>query len=177
MYADGLIEPVEQENAVALRFPSCGKLAPPVLALKEAGFAYSGNMKDALYDGLEFGFDLDSRVVLVGPNGAGKSTLLKLMLGELSPTVGDIQRHSHLKIGRYHQHSSEILEPELNAIEFMRKRYASLNLEISEWRGRLGKFGITGSTQTKKIETLSDGQKTQLVFCILAQVCCRVVKR
>lgn len=45
-------------------------------------------MEDCLYKNLEFGVDCDSRVALVGPNGAGKSTLLKLMLGELTPTVG-----------------------------------------------------------------------------------------
>ena len=56
-----------------------------------------------IYKGLEFGFDLQTRIALVGPNGAGKSTLLKLIAGELIPTDGLIRRHSHLKIGRYHQ--------------------------------------------------------------------------
>jgi len=59
---------------------------------------------------LEFGIDCDSRVALVGPNGAGKSTLLKLMCGDLTPTRGDVKRHSHLSIGRYHQHSIDVLD-------------------------------------------------------------------
>lgn len=41
---------------------------------------------------------------------AGKSTLLKLMCGDLNPTRGDVKRHSHLSIGRYHQHSVDILD-------------------------------------------------------------------
>ena len=36
-----------------------------------------------IYDNLEFGIDLDTRVALVGPNGAGKTTLLKLIAGEV----------------------------------------------------------------------------------------------
>lgn len=36
-----------------------------------------------IYNNLEFGIDLDTRVALVGPNGAGKSTLLKLLTGEV----------------------------------------------------------------------------------------------
>ena len=60
-------------------------------------------LQPLIYKELEFGVDLDSRVALVGPNGAGKSTLLKLIAGELIPTDGLIRRHSHLRIGRYHQ--------------------------------------------------------------------------
>jgi len=45
-----------------------------------------------IYNNLEFGIDLDTRVALVGPNGAGKTTLLKLIAGE----VGLLTLHSEL---------------------------------------------------------------------------------
>lgn len=165
----GLIEEVENEHIVSIVFPPCDRLAPPVLALKTVGFSYSGNPKDALYTGLDFGIDLDSRIVLVGPNGAGKSTLLKLLVGELEPTTGEIQRHSHLRIAKYNQHSAEILDFSLNAIEFMQREFAHFNLDVSDWRGRLGAYGISGKNQTKTVGTLSDGQKSLVVFCWLAQ--------
>jgi ATP-binding cassette subfamily F protein 2 len=69
--------------------------------------------EDYLYTHLDFGIDCDSRIALVGPNGAGKSTLLKLMTGELSPTEGVISRHSHLVIGKYHQHSVDVLKEDM----------------------------------------------------------------
>ncbi|CAI5948939.1 unnamed protein product, partial [Closterium sp. NIES-64] len=56
-----------------------------------------------IYEKVDFGVDLDSRIALVGPNGAGKSTLLKLMTGDLQPTEGAVKRHNHLRIGQYHQ--------------------------------------------------------------------------
>lgn len=169
MEADGLIQPVDKEHGVNLFFPSCGQLAPPVLAFQEVAFAYSGKMSDALYKNLDFGVDLDSRIVLVGPNGAGKSTLLKLMDGELTPTQGMVQRHGHLRIARYNQHSNEQLDLELTPIEYMRKEFAHLNLEVSEWRSRLGKFGITGKMQSSPMSCMSDGQKSMTVFCWISQ--------
>ena len=72
---------------------------------------------------VDFGVDLDSRVALVGPNGAGKSTLLKLMVGNLEPLDGMVKRHNHLKIGQYHQHLTELLDPELTPLEYMVRRH------------------------------------------------------
>jgi ATP-binding cassette subfamily F protein 2 len=169
MIDEGLIEKVEQTSVRRLTFPSCERLPPPVLAFQDVAFAYNGNLKDALYKDLDFGVDLDSRIVLVGPNGAGKSTLLKLMDGTLNPTSGQIQRNSHLSIAKYNQHSNDLLELDVTPLEFMKKEFPQFNLEITEWRQRLGKFGISGKAQTKNIETMSDGQKSQLVFCWLAQ--------
>lgn len=68
---------------------------------------------------VDFGVDLDSRIALVGPNGAGKSTLLKLMTGDLEALDGMVKRHNHLKIGVYHQHLTELLDPNLTPLEYM----------------------------------------------------------
>eukprot|EP00122_Pirum_gemmata_P016804 Pgem_evm1s15718 len=169
MIADGLIEPVDKEAKVSFRFPTCDKLSPPVMAFQNVGFSYSGDKQNLLYKGLEFGIDLDSRIALVGPNGTGKSTLLKLMCQEISPTIGNIQRHSHLRIARYHQHSEDQLDPEMSPLEYMQSEFKEKKLEIEAWRQQLGRFGITGKSQTVEIKTLSDGQKSRIVFCWLAQ--------
>jgi len=169
MVADGLIEKVEQERGVNLSFPSCGPLTPPVLAFQNVAFAYSGRMEDVLYKGLEFGVDLDSRIALVGPNGAGKSTLLKLMCCEIMPTQGRVQRHNHLRIARYHQHSNDQMDDEMTPLEYIQSEFADKNWEVEQWRQQLGRFGVSGKAQTTKIAQLSDGQKSRIVFCWLAQ--------
>jgi ABC-type Mn2+/Zn2+ transport system ATPase subunit len=42
-------------------------------------------------DGLDLRVEPGQFVVLTGPNGSGKSTLIKLMVGLLSPNVGEVQ--------------------------------------------------------------------------------------
>jgi ATP-binding cassette subfamily F protein 2 len=168
MEADGLIECVQDERSVILHFPECDRLAPPVLGLQDVSFAYSGDLKDALYEHLDFGIDQDSRIVLVGPNGAGKSTLLKLLCGELEPTRGLVQRHSHLRMAKFNQHSADILPFDKSPVDFMRDEFPELRMEIVDWRAKLGMYGISGKAQMKPIGSMSDGQKSQLIMAYLA---------
>jgi len=165
MEAAGLVEKVVPDPVFTFRFKDCGKLPPPVLGFDEVGFAYSGQMKDLLYNNLNLSVDSDSRISLVGPNGAGKSTLLKLMIGQLVPTVGAINRHRHLKLGLYHQHSTDLLDLDKSPVEYMRSVFGG---EIQEWRAKLGQFGISGNDQTVPIGQLSDGQRSRIVFCEIA---------
>lgn len=46
------------------RFPECDSLPPPVLGFKDVSFSYSGKKEDYLYQNLNFGIDLDSRIAL-----------------------------------------------------------------------------------------------------------------
>ncbi len=39
--------------------------------------------------------------------------------------------------------------------------------EVEEWRGFLGKYGVTGKMQTTRIGELSEGQKSRIVFAML----------
>merc|ERR1719498_1828884 len=103
----GLTEKPIPDRSYEFRFPDSEKISPPVLAFNEVSFSYSGQKADHLYETLNLGVDLDSRIALVGPNGAGKSTLLKLMLQEIQPTEGEMKRSGKLRIGHYHQHSEE----------------------------------------------------------------------
>ncbi|KAH6571803.1 hypothetical protein BASA50_005567 [Batrachochytrium salamandrivorans] len=168
MEADGLIEKVERARDFVFSFESAGPLPPPVLAFTDMSFAYDGNLKNAIYRNLEYGVDTESRIALVGPNGAGKSTLLKLMSGELSPTSGTVSRHTHLKIGKYNQHSADQLDLNSSAIDYMRTKFPEMPQDLQYWRQNVGKFGLTGNSQLCPIAQLSDGQKARIVFAELS---------
>jgi ATP-binding cassette subfamily F protein 2 len=131
-------------------------------------FSYSGKKEDLIYKNLEYGVDTESRIALVGPNGAGKSTLLKLMAGSLHPTSGSINRHSHLKIGVYSQHSADQLDLDKSAVDYLRAKFPELPQDLPTWRQNVGRFGLTGNSQLCPIGQLSDGQKARIVFCELS---------
>lgn len=170
MYADGLTPPVVKEKTFSFSFPDCDKLSPPVMPFEDVSFSYSGNEEDMIYRNLNLGVDCDSRIALVGPNGAGKSTLLKLMTGELTATNGVIKRHSHLSIGRYHQHSVDQLDLNLTVLEFFRHTFPNgptFKRDEEEWRAYIGRYGISGKMQTTKIGMLSEGQRCRIIYAII----------
>jgi ATP-binding cassette subfamily F protein 2 len=174
----GLTEKPMADPSYKFAFPDSEKLSPPVLQFANTSFSYSGLKEDHLYEKLELGVDLDSRIALVGPNGAGKSTLLKLMLKEIEPTVGEVKRSGKLRIGHYNQHSEAVLDLEKTPLVFLRELYpegivttnGKEKMEDAQWRGRLGSFGITGDFQTRKMKTLSDGMRTRMVLLLMSLV-------
>jgi ATP-binding cassette subfamily F protein 2 len=170
MMAAGLTSPVAKEHDFKFDFPECQKVPPPVLPFANVSFSYNGKKEDYLYEGLELGVDCDSRIALVGPNGAGKSTLLELMTGELSPSVGTVDRHPALSIGKYHQHSVDVLNKAMTPLEFFMAEYPNnlkFKREMEEWRAYLGRYGVSGRMQTQKIGELSEGQQSRLVFAMI----------
>jgi ATP-binding cassette subfamily F protein 2 len=168
MEAKGLTEKVVSDHKFNFRFPEISRLAPPVLSFIGLGFAYSGKKEDMLYENLDLAVDMDSRIALVGPNGAGKSTLLKLICREMDPTEGQLRRHLDLKIGRYHQHSTDQLDNEKCVLDFFMEYYPDKKMEVEEWRKSIGRYGISGSQQKQRIGTLSDGLKSRIVFAMMA---------
>ena len=59
---------------------------------------------------------------LLGPSSKRVSGRAQ-MTGDLTPTSGTVQRHSHLSIGRYHQHSMDQLEDGLTVLDFFQSTY------------------------------------------------------
>ncbi|KAL7667287.1 ABC transporter domain-containing protein [[Candida] zeylanoides] len=168
MEADGLIQPVVPDKVFSFKFPDVEKLPPPVLAFDGMSFSYSGKDEDNLYENLDIGIDMDSRVALVGPNGVGKSTLLNLFQGKLVPQKGRVIQHTHIKLGVYSQHSQDQLDLTKTPLEFVRDRFPHISQDFQYWRQQLGRYGLTGEGQTSQMATLSEGQRSRVVFALLA---------
>jgi len=174
-HLESLTEKPLPDPKFMFNFPDTEKLPPPVLAFDRVCFSYSGKKEDYLYKEVDFGIDSDSCIALVGPNGAGKSTLLKLMRGDLEACEGTIKRNSHLRFASYNQHSAEVLPLDKSPLQFLQEKFdkeaeekGEQRKSEQEWRAKLGKYGVAGDLQKRKMGTFSDGQKARVVFALMS---------
>ncbi|KAG9396887.1 ABC transporter subfamily F member 2-like [Carpediemonas membranifera] len=164
MVEDGLTEKVSTQKTLTFRFPDVRKLPTPVLQMNGVMFGYPNS--PILYENVWASLDMDSRVCLVGANGAGKSTLMKLFSQELLPLNGEVRAHTHLRIGRYHQHLADALDLEQTPLEFLMSKDEH-DTELSIMRQKLGSYGLSGKMQVTRIGQLSDGQRVRVCFAWL----------
>ncbi|CAB0044760.1 unnamed protein product [Trichogramma brassicae] len=152
-----------REYIVKFSFPDPPPLQPPILGLHDVTFAYPGHKP--LFVDVNFGIDLSSRIAIVGPNGVGKTTFLKLLVGELTPTSGELIRNHRLRIGRFDQHSGEHLTAEESPTDYLIRLF---DLQYEKARKQLGTFGLSSHAHTIKMKDLSGGQKARVA---LAELC------
>lgn len=85
---------------VNLPFPDPEDLRFPGSLCSAAGVSFQYSRSGpVILDGVTVTIHPGDRVGLVGKNGEGKSTLVKLLIGQLKPTKGVIERHPRLRIG------------------------------------------------------------------------------
>jgi len=152
-----------KDYLVKFHFPDPPPLNPPILGAHDVEFGYPG--QKLLFKKLNFGIDMDTRIAIVGPNGVGKSTLLKLLLEELKPLKGTVQKNYRVRIGRFDQHSSDHLNVEETPVEYLMRLF---NLQYQDARKNLGSVGLASHAHTIKIKDLSGGQKSRVAMAELA---------
>ncbi len=128
--------------------------------LREVTVAYG---TPPLLEAVEFRIAAKERVCLVGRNGAGKSTLLKLILGDLAPDSGQIDRQVGLRIGAMLQEIPESLAGTCEGIV-----QGGLNLALGAPEDQhhrveevISRLGLSGALS---FDALSGGQKRRALL-------------
>lgn len=159
-----VIPEVLEDPTLFFTFPNCASLRPPIIQFQDVEFGYTP--EKTLFTDVNFSIDQESRIAIVGSNGMGKSTLLNLIAGDIEASKGFLFRHGRLKLARFSQHHVDTLDLDLTSVEFIQKNFPGK--DVQTYRAHLGKYGVTGDMANQKIETLSGGQKSRVMFAFMA---------
>jgi ATP-binding cassette subfamily F protein 3 len=138
-------------------------LPPPLLRLEGAAVGYGGA---PILKGLNLRLDIDDRIGLLGVNGAGKSTFAKLVAGALDVESGTLLRSSRLKVGWFHQHQIEAMDPADTPLEIIRR--AMPQSSESQRRSKLAQFGLGYEKVETTVANLSGGERARLLLNMVA---------
>ncbi|MEJ8566416.1 ATP-binding cassette domain-containing protein [Elongatibacter sediminis] len=108
------------------------------------------------------------RIGIVGANGAGKSTLVKILLGELTPTGGEVTLGTRLDIAYSDQLRGQ-LDPEKNLIDNVceGQDFIDLNGRRRHAISYLGDFLFSPDRVRMPVKALSGGEQNRAVLARL----------
>ena len=138
-------------------------LPPPLIRLEGADVGYGAA---PILSRLNLRLDIDDRIGLLGVNGAGKSTFAKLIAGALDVERGTLLRSSRLKVGWFHQHQIEAMDPTDTPLEIVRR--AMPGSSESQRRSKLAQFGLSYEKVDTTVANLSGGERARLLLNMVA---------
>ncbi len=159
-----VVEMTLEERVAPFTLPSPEKpLAPPLIRLEDATVGYGG---PPILRRLNLRLDLDDRIGLLGVNGAGKSTFAKMIAGALEIERGEMRRDRRMKVGWFHQHQIEALDPDDTPLEIIRR--AMPQASEAARRSKLAQFGFPYEKTETRVESLSGGERARLLLNMVA---------
>jgi len=135
-------------------------LAPPLIRLERANVGYETGKP--ILRNLNLRMDLDDRIGLLGVNGAGKSTFAKMIAGALNVESGELHRDRKMRVGWFHQHQIEAMDPTDTPLEIIRR--AMPEASESSRRSKLAQWGLGYEKQETTVASLSGGERARLLL-------------
>ena len=154
-----------EERVAPFTLPSPPRpLAPPLIRLERANVGY--DVGKPILRNLNLRMDLDDRIGLLGVNGAGKSTFAKMIAGALKVSEGELHRDRKMRVGWFHQHQIEAMDPTDTPLEIIRR--AMPDAPESARRSKLAQFGLGYEKQETTVDSLSGGERARLLLNMVA---------
>ncbi|MBM3749788.1 MAG: ATP-binding cassette domain-containing protein [Acidimicrobiia bacterium] len=108
------------------------------------------------------------RIGFLGPNGAGKTTLLKMLIGELEPDSGTVERGTNVQIAYYDQ-QREQLDPERTVVDTVGdgNDWVTINGQKRHVFSYLEDFLFPPERARSPVKSLSGGERNRLLLARL----------
>jgi ABC transport system ATP-binding/permease protein len=108
------------------------------------------------------------RVGLIGPNGSGKTTLLRMLIGELEPDAGEVERGTNVQVAYYDQ-QREQLDPERTVFDTVGdgNDTVTVNGRTTHVHGYLRDFLFPPERAYSPVKALSGGERNRLLLARL----------
>lgn len=104
------------------------------------------------------------KIAVIGDNGIGKSTFLKTVAGLIPPIKGTSQLGNNLLVGYFDQQSA-LIDSDKTVRDHFHELFPAL--VEKELRKTLGMYLFGGANASKRISSLSGGEKSRLVLAEL----------
>ncbi len=158
----------EVELDVDLIIPPSERLGKKVVELKNVGIKLGDNV---LFDHFNFNFEAGKKIGVVGNNGVGKTTLLKIILGEITPTIGIVETGETTEFN-YVDQSRLLLNDDDSVISAIGEGNDVIKFgryQLSVWT-YLRRFLFSDDKINTQVGKLSGGEKSRLTLAkILAR--------
>jgi ATP-binding cassette subfamily F protein 3 len=159
------VSAVAMEHTAPFILPSPQKpLPPPLVRLEGVSAGYEPGKPILKHMNLRL--DLEDRIGLLGVNGAGKSTFAKLIAGALKEQSGELRRDRRLKVGWFHQHQIEAMDPTDTPLEIIRR--AMPESSEAARRSKLAQWGFSFQKVDTTVASLSGGERARLLLNLVA---------
>ncbi len=164
---------IRRAGAAAMEFSGGGKTGKRVIEARGISKSYDG--RTILRD-FTFRVARGDRVAFVGPNGVGKTTLLKMLVGEVAPDEGTVERGTGIEMAVFDQTRSA-LDPAMSLWESLtgdpemrvsgRADQVMVRGEPRHVVGYLKDFLFTEAQARAPVKSLSGGEKARLLLAKL----------
>ena len=150
----------KREEGVVLQIPPGPHLGTLVVEAKDVSKSYGDQL---IFEGLSFRLPPGGIIGVIGPNGAGKTTLFRMIVGQETPSSGEL-RVGDSVVSSYVDQNRDALNPENTIFQEITGGQDTVTLGKRKVPARAytAQFNFKGPDQEKKVGQISGGERNRV---------------